>query len=220
MMSSHVSPDLEARAVCGRSHPCLAGLTGGLASGKSTVARMLAARGASVFDADAGVHDLYRPGKAGARVVAELFGDQVLDAEGGVDRRALGHLVLQDADARLRLETEIHPLVRAMVAAWRESLGPVQVAVVEAALLVETGAWRNYDVLIVVWCEPNQQLDRAQARGMPLERARRLLAAQLPFEEKKRHAHVVVDNRGSLEDLGAEIDCAWSEIRAHCADRR
>ena len=220
MMNSNVSPDFVARAVSGRRHTCLVGLTGGLASGKSTVAGMLAARGAPVFDADAGVHDLYRPRKAGARAVAELFGDQVLDVEGGVDRRALGRLVLQDADARLRLEAAIHPLVRAMVSAWRESLGPVPVAVVEAALLVETGTWRDYDVLIVVWCEPDQQLDRAQARGIPLDRARRLLATQLPFGEKRRIAHIVVDNRGTPDDLAAEVDRAWSEIQAHCADPR
>jgi len=203
-----------------RRDPCTVGLTGGLASGKSTVARILATRGVPVFDADAGVHDLYRPGKAGARAVAELFGDQVFDSEGGVDRRALGTLVLQDADARSRLEAEIHPLVREMVRAWRESLGAVAVVVVEAALLVETGTWRDHDVLVVVWCEPDQQLDRAQARGFGLDRARQLLAAQLPLEEKRRVAHVVVDNRGDLEDLVAEVDRAWSEIRGLCADRR
>ena len=201
----------------GRTLPCTVALTGGLASGKSTVARMLDARGVPVFDADEAVHELYRPGHEGARAVSELFGPTVLDADGGVDRPALAERVLDDPEARCRLEAIIHPMVRRQVAAWLRSLGSEPVAVVEAALLVETGSYRDYDVLVVVGCEPDQQFERALARGVPRDRARRFLAAQLPLDQKRQLADVVVDNRGNLEDLEDEVNRAYSEIQCRCS---
>ena len=203
-----------------RIMPCTVALTGGLASGKSTVARMLDARGVPVFDADVAVHELYRPGHEGVRAVSELFGLTVLDADGGVDRPALAERVLDDSEARSRLETTIHPMVRRQVTAWLGSLGSESIAVVEAALLVETGSYRDYDVLVVVWCEPEQQFERALARGVPRNRARRLLAAQLPLEQKRQLADVVVDNRGNLEDLENEVNRAYSEIQRRCSGIR
>ena len=204
----------------GRSLPCTVALTGGLASGKSTVARMLDARGVPVFDADLAVHELYRPGHEGAQVISELFGPAVLDADGGVDRRELAELVLDDSEARSRLEAAIHPLVRRRVAAWLGSLGGEPIAVVEAALLVETGSYRDYDVLVVVWCEPEQQFERALARGVSRDRARLLLAAQTPLDRKRELADVVVDNRGNLEDLEDEVNRAYSEIQRYCTGHR
>ena len=200
--------------------PCTVGLTGGLASGKSTVAQMLDARGIPVFDADVAVHELYRAGCAGARAVTELFGPEILDGKGGVDRQKLAERVLSDAEARSRLETAIHPLVRRQVAAWLGSLGSEPIAVVEAALLVETGSYRDYDVLVVVWCEPEQQFERALVRGVPRDRARRFLAAQTPLDRKRQLADVVVDNRGNLEDLEDEVNRAYSEIQDYCTGHR
>ena len=201
----------------GRFLPCTVALTGGLASGKSTVARMLDARGVPVFDADEAVHELYRPGHEGARAVSELFGPTVLDADGGVDRPALAERVLDDPEARSRLETTIHPMVRRQVTAWLGSLGSESIAVVEAALLVETGSYRDYDVLVVVWCKPEQQFERALARGVPRDRAQQLLEAQLPLDRKRQLADVEVDNRGNLEDLEGEVNRAYSEIQRHCS---
>ena len=198
---------------------CTVGLTGGLATGKSTVARILAARGVPVFDADETVHDLYEPGRAGAAAVAELFGASALDAEGGVVRATLSKIVLGNVSARLRLENAIHPLVRQSVFEWLESIGDRPVAVVEAALLAETGYYREYDVLMVVWCDQHQQLERALARGVPAERARGLINAQLPMAEKKELADVLLDNRGDLDDLSNEIDRAWSQVHRLCAER-
>jgi len=195
------------------------GLTGGLASGKSTTAKILAAQGVPVFDADDAVHELYRGGGEGAAAVVELFGQEVLDATGDVNREALAARVLGDGRARLRLEAAIHPLVRQLVAEWLESRHDQPVAVVEAALLVETGSYHDYDVLMVVWCRQDQQLDRAVVRGLPAERARGLIDAQLPLDEKKEVADVVVDNRGDLEDLGREIDRAWKKVCQRCADQ-
>ena len=200
-------------------NPCTVGLTGGLATGKSTVARVLAARGIPVFDADAAVHDLYEPGRAGAAAVAKLFGEAALDGEGGVSRATLSEMVLGNTSARLRLESAIHPLVREAVLEWLESLSDRPVAVVEASLLAETGSYHDYDVLMVVWCEQHQQLQRALARGVPAERARGLISAQLPMAKKKELADILVDNRGDLEDLGSEVDRAWSQVHRLCAAR-
>jgi len=200
--------------------PCIVGLTGGLASGKSTVAGILERFGAEVFDCDSFVHELYRPGGAGALDVGYLFGDRVLNPDGGVHRARLAELVLGDPAARTRLEGAIHPLVRDGVEGWLATLGPRAVAVVEAALLVETGSWRTYDLLAVVWCDPEQQLRRAVERGVPLDRARGLLAAQRPMTEKRDLADVAIDNNGSLSKLDAEVQRAWSEIVTLCKQRR
>ena len=199
--------------------PCTVGLSGGLATGKSTVARILTARGVPVFDADAAVHDLYEPGRAGAAAVVNLFGEAALDAEGGVSRTTLSEMVLGNTSARLRLESAIHPLVREAVQEWLELHSDRPVAVVEAALLAETGYYREYDVFMVVWCEQHQQLQRALNRGVPADRARRLINAQLPMAEKKELADVLVDNRGDLEDLSEEVDRAWSTVLRLCTDR-
>ena len=197
----------------------MVGLTGGLASGKSTIAKILAARGVPVFDADAAVHELYRAGGEGAAAVADLFGEDILDATGRVDREALAARVLDDDRARRRLEAAIHPLVRRSIGEWLDSLGGEPVAVAEAALLVETGSYRDYDVLVVAWCRPDQQLERAVARGLSADIARDLMNAQLPLDEKKRAADVVVDNRGRLEDLEQELERAWTKVFDLCADR-
>ena len=199
--------------------PCTVGLTGGLASGKSTVAEIFERLGAEVFDCDALVHELYLPGGAGALDVALLFGDAALDSDGGVDRGALAELVLADPAARERLEGAIHPLVRHDVERWLATLGPHAVAVVEAALLVETGSWRNYDLLAVVWCDPDQQIERAVTRGVPGDRARGLLEAQAPLAEKRELAQVVIDNSGTRDQLDAEVQRAWSEIVLRCKQR-
>ena len=198
--------------------PCTVGLTGGLATGKSTVAKILGARGVPVFDADAAVHQLYEPGQAGAAAVSGLFGPSVLDAEGGVVRARLSERVLGNPAARRRLENAIHPLVRESVATWLESLEKQPITVVEATLLAETGSYRDYDVLMVVWCELHQQVERALARGMPEERVSGLIEAQLPMTEKRELADVLVDNRGELEALEREVDRAWSIVLRLCTE--
>ena len=192
------------------------GLTGGLASGKSTVARQLVGFGVHVCDADAIVHELYRPGQPGADRVAQLFGAQMLDDRGGVDRDRLAAMVLEAPDALLRLQAAIHPLVDQRLTAWIEALaglGGGVVAAVEAALLVESGSHQQYDLLMVVWCERNQQLQRAIARGVPRDRAERLLAAQLDLDAKRDLADVVVDNSGSRANLVDRVAAAWVTIQ-------
>jgi len=209
--------------VASPGRPCIVGLTGGLASGKSSVARRLAKLGAAVLDADAVVHELYEPGETGAAAVRELFGGEVLDARGGVDRPALAARIQEEPGALARLNAAIHPLVRRRVHRWIDELSRRSdrppVAVVEATLMVESGSYRDYDLLVVVWCRPEQQLERALERGVPGERARALLAGQMPLEEKRRLADVVIDNSGSLQELPVQVDRAWKRILELCARR-
>jgi dephospho-CoA kinase len=175
--------------------------------------------GASVFDCDDYVHELYRPAGAATSEVVRLFGDRLLDSRGAVDRKALADLVLGDPAARSKLEGVVHPLVRNGVEQWLAELGSDTIAVIEAALLVETGWWCRYRLLVVVWCSADQQLQRARARGIPDERARGLLAAQLPLEEKLELADVVIDNSGAREELDPEVGRAWSRIVSLCEER-
>jgi len=200
--------------------PCVVGLTGGLAAGKSTVARRLAWYGVPVLDADGVVHRLYGAGEAGAAIVEDLFGPSLLAPDGAVDRAALAARVLNDVDDRRRLELAIHPVVREAVHSWLSSVGESPVTVVEAALLVETGSWREYDVLLVVWCHREQQLERAVARGMSPDRAVQLLAAQATFEKRRAVMDVDVDNSGSPDLLEHNIDVAWRKVRDLCRARR
>lgn len=197
------------------SRPCSVGLTGGLASGKSTVAEWLRRRGVPVLDADRVVHGLYDPGGEGVDLVADLFGDGVLKPDGSVDRAALAARVLDDPEALERLNRAIHPVVRDEIGRWLESVDQ-PIAVVEAALLVETGSWKTYDLLMVVSCSQHQQLERAFKRGVSPLRARALLGAQAPIDKKVALADVVVDNSGSLDQLEGELERAWEAVMDRC----
>ena len=181
---------------------------------------MLSSRGVPVLDADAVVHDLYQPGARGAEAVATIFGSGVLDATGAVNRKLLGGRVLRDQELRLALEAAIHPLVRGAIASWIKELGDVPLAVVEAALLVETGSYRAYDVLVVVYCSRDQQIERALARGVPEDRALALMDAQRPLSEKRELAHVVIDNTGTPDELEAKIGRSWTEVVQLCKERK
>ena len=194
---------------------CSVGLTGGLASGKSTVADLLRQRGVPVLDADAVVHGLYEPFGEGVGLVADLFGDGVLKPDQSVDRAALATRVLGDAEALESLNRAIHPVVRDEIDRWLRNVEK-PIAVVEAALLVETGSWKTYDLLMVVSCTPQQQLERAFKRGVSPLRARALLGAQAPIEEKTALTDIVVDNSGDLDQLEAELDRAWAEVVKRC----
>jgi dephospho-CoA kinase len=182
---------------------------------------MLERMGVPVFDCDLHVHELYWPGAAGTEAVERLFGGSVLLPDGAVDREALARRVLRDPEALRSLESVVHPLVRRDVEGWltqlAESREPAPIGVVEAALLVETGSYRDYDVVIVVWCTEEQQLERAIARGLDEDRARDVVAAQLAMESKRAVADVVIDNSGSVEDLEREVARAWRDVTALCS---
>jgi len=180
------------------------GLTGGIAGGKSTVARLLAERGATVVDADRLVAELYEPGEPGARAVAELFGNEVFDERGAVDRPALAQIVFSDASARRRLEAAIHPLVRQRFAALARETGGV--AVLEATLLVEAGYSPDFDLVVSVEADEEVRVRRAIGRGMDEAEARARLAAQGSGDARRAAADRIIENDGDLADLERSVD--------------
>jgi dephospho-CoA kinase len=186
------------------------GLTGGIACGRSTLGRLFARLGACVVDMDHLAHALLAPGGAGVRPVADAFGPAVTGPAGGIDRAALGARVFADAAARARLEAILHPMILAeserLVKTFSET-HPRGIAMVDAALLVETGGWRRYQRLVVVVCDPALQLQRLMARDSLSEsQARARIAAQAPLADKTKLADYVIDTSGTL---------AQSEARAH-----
>ena len=193
------------------------GLTGGLAAGKSTVARLLAEQGLTVFDADRLVAELYGPGQPGAERVRGLFGDSMLGRDGAVDRGALAATVFRDPDALARLEAAIHPLVRDR---FEEIAGDVGgIVVVEATRLVEAGWGDELDLVVTVEAPAELRLERAVARGMDREEARRRLAAQGEGEARRRRADVVMVNDGDLAALRAAVAMLVRDLRRRLVDK-
>ena len=199
------------------------GLTGGLASGKSSVAARLAGHGIPVLDADAVVHSLYLPGAPGTRAVAEEFGPGVLDPSGGVDRARLAGRVFGDPPALARLNARIHPLVIERQRTWfeeREAAGDL-LGVVEATLLVESGGRERYDVVVVVSAPPEVRLERAVRRSGENDREglKKRIAAQLPDEEREKAADVVLTANGTKEELLSKVDTLAGRLKAMAAAR-
>lgn len=195
------------------------GLTGGIASGKSTTSRMFAALGARLIDADAVYHAIIQPkeGKPSpiAQAVANALGQDLLLADGTLDRGRLGKKVFADAAARRVLEGITHPAVaqgfQSTLAAWRSQ--NVAHAMYDVPLLYERGLEAGMDGVVVVWVPEAVQLARLQQRdGMDEAAARARLAAQMPLSEKKKRARWVIDNSGSREDTAARVAQVWREI--------
>jgi len=187
------------------------GLTGGFASGKSTVARRFAARGLPVLDADQLAREVVTPGSEGLRAVTEAFGKDVLDAGGNLDRKALGERIFGDEDARRRLEGILHPRIHALMEAKKNELERVgeAVACYEAPLLVEVGLADELRPLVVVVAPPEEQIRRAKARdGLGEAAIEARLSAQLPISTKLAVADIVVENSGSIAELDARADAA------------
>ncbi len=193
------------------------GLTGGIACGKSTVANALRARGVPVLDADQVSREISAPGSPALAEIVARFGADLLRPDGTLDRKALGARIVGDPAARRDLEAITHPRIREAIAAGLATMAAQghPVAVVEAALMVETGTWRLYDALLVVRASPEVQVRRLMAReGMEEPAARAWLAAQMPVDEKARLATAVIDNDGGPDALGEAVDRAWAQILA------
>jgi dephospho-CoA kinase len=192
--------------------PYIIGLTGNIACGKSTVRGMLAEHGAATLDADALVHELYLPGDPVFRAVVDAFGDDIVAADGTLDRRALGRKVFGDPDALARLEGLTHPAVIERTWQW-VARQTTPVVVVDAVKLIEAGIVDGCDALWVVTCPLDEERRRLMTRpGMTDAEADRRLAAQAPEAEKVARADVVIDNGGTREATRAQIDRAWASL--------
>jgi dephospho-CoA kinase len=193
----------------------LVGLTGGIGSGKTTVARRLAERGAVVIDADALARDAVEQGTSGFDAVVRRFGPGVVGSDGSLDRPALASIVFVDDTARHELEAIVHPEVRRGIAEIvATNAGTDRVVVLDSPLLIETGAHRDCEVVVVVAAQLETQIARLVDRGMDEADARARLATQMPLADKAEVADVVLDNEGTLAELRDQVDRLWEELRA------
>jgi dephospho-CoA kinase len=191
----------------------LIGLTGGAGSGKSTVSDMLSELGAVVIDADEAAHAVYEPGSPGFDAVVSEFGEQYA-RDGRIDRARLGELIFRDESARRRLNAIVHPLVREWMAARTAdaALRDADVVVQSVPLLFENGLERLYSTLVLVYVPEDVQLRRlVEGRGLNEDRARGMIAAQMPIDEKRKLAHHVIDNTGTVEATRKQVERLWEQ---------
>lgn len=190
------------------------GLTGGIGSGKSTVARMLQERGAHVVDTDAIAHSLTAPGGAALPAIAARFGADAIGPDGAMDRARMREKVFADAAARQALEAILHPMIGQATAAAAQAAPPDAPIVFDVPLLAEAGErWRNrVDKILVVDCDTSTQVQRVKARnGWPEETILRIIAQQATREQRRAIADAVVDNDtgNTLDDLRRQVDRVW-----------
>jgi dephospho-CoA kinase len=196
----------------------LIGLTGGIASGKSTVAKLLEAKGARIIDADVIAREVVKPNKPAYQEIVERFGQDVLTSDGSIDRAALGEIVFADDQARRELEAMTWPRIYEEISRELEDARTRDgVVVLDAALLVESSEDRGrnvgLDALVVVAAKVEDQIERlAGDRKMPEDQARARMAAQAAQEKKLALADYILDNRGSLKMLERNVDVLWDDL--------
>jgi dephospho-CoA kinase len=192
------------------------GLTGGVASGKSTVARYFQDLGAYIIDADRVGHESIEPGRPAFEEILDHFGRDILDASGHIDRKKLGPMVFADPQELRALNAIVHPRIIARsneLALEYHARNPHAVVIVDAALIFESGIGGTLRKIIVAWCRPEQQEERLMAKaGVSLEEAERRIHAQMPVEEKRRRADYVIDCSGTLEQSRVQADAIFGEL--------
>jgi dephospho-CoA kinase len=199
------------------------GLTGGIAVGKTTVVRMLEELGAVCYDADQIARQVVEPGRPAYDAVVAEFGQSVVAPGGGIDRAALGRIVFADPARRARLEQILHPPIIAEQDRLIREAGtrdPKAVVVVDAALMIESGGYQRFDVLVVVHCDPGVQLERLMRRnGLDREEALRRIGAQMPQAEKLKLADFAIDTTDGMEGTRRQAESVWSELKRMSAAR-
>jgi len=194
------------------------GLTGSIAVGKSYVCGCFRELGCHVLDADKTAREVVEPGTDGLQRIAVEFGRDILNADGELDRKKLGALVFSDTEKRNLLNSIVHPLVIEAQARWikeREKDDPDGIAIVDAALMIESGGYKRFDKIIVVWCEPAIQLTRLMLRDNLSElEAKMRIDAQMPQEEKKRVADHLIDTSGGFEETRRQAVKVLSRLRS------
>ncbi|HJS51120.1 MAG TPA: dephospho-CoA kinase [Pyrinomonadaceae bacterium] len=193
------------------------GLTGSIAVGKSFVCECFRELGCHVLDADKTAREVVEPGTEGLRQVIAEFGNGVLDPNGTLDRKKLGAIVFQNDETRQRLNSIIHPLVIEKQNEWLANLERVAlggIAIVDAALMIESGAYKRFDKLIVVWCAPDIQLSRLMNRdGLSRLEAEDRIAAQMAQDEKKSYADFLIDTSRGFEDTREQVVETFTSLR-------
>lgn len=188
------------------------GLTGGVGSGKSTVAAMLAARGALVIDADALAREVVAPGSEGLAALVDAFGPGILADDGSLDRPALAEVAFTDERARERLNGITHPRIAARTAELMASAAPGRIVVHDVPLLVELALMPAYDLVVVVDADDATRLRRLEGRGMSRDEARRRMAAQATRDSRLAAADIVLSNEGDLAGLEQQVDLLWAHL--------
>jgi dephospho-CoA kinase len=192
------------------------GLTGSIAVGKSFVLGVLGEFGCHTLDADQTAREVVEPGTPGLKAVIGAFGGQILKPDGTLDRERLGAIVFADDEERLRLNSVLHPFIIAaqdeQMRRWEER-DPNGIAVVDAALMIESGSYRRFDKLIVVHCRPEVQMERLRSRnGLSREEAERRITAQMPQEEKKSYADYLIDTSDGFEATRRQTEGVYSAL--------
>jgi dephospho-CoA kinase len=196
----------------------IVGLTGGIATGKSTVSRILAEAGAQIIDADELARDAVRPGRPAWQAVVDHFGAGILRADGTIDRDRLGVMVFEDPECKAILEGIVHPAVAEAMAARLADIArsaPDSVVVLDVPLLYEAKMDAGLALVIVVYAPEDVQLQRLMQRnGLSPEEARARIGAQMPVAEKRRRADIVIDNSGAPEATRAQVLAVWRRLSA------
>lgn len=199
------------------------GLTGGIASGKSTARELFDTLGCHVIDADKLVAELYEPGRAGHAALVETYGPDILREDRTIDRVKLANIAFARPDDAKKLNALIHPIVldytAGLVAEYERTHGD-EIVVVEATLLLEAGARTRYDRVVVVDVDPAVQIERGIARGLTGDEVARRIANQMPRDERLRQADYVIDNGGDRVQLEREVRRVWEALRGDLAEKR
>jgi dephospho-CoA kinase len=195
-----------------------AGLTGGMACGKSFVARTLEGLGCHVVRADELGREVLLPGGEAFEATVDEFGPDILSENGQIDRKRLAAIVFGAPERLARLNAIVHPVVIRMeerLLSEAEAQDPHGIGIVEAAILIETGSYKRFDKLIVVYCQPEQQVERAVHRGgITPDEARARLSRQMPVEEKLRYADYVIDTSGAKENTVEQTKAVYESLRS------
>jgi dephospho-CoA kinase len=194
------------------------GLTGGIASGKSTVRQLFAAFGAHTLDADKLVAELYQPGHEGHTALREAYGETIFRDDGTVDRVRLANIAFSDPAEARRLNALIHPIVIDATEKWIDTFDE-GIIVVEATLMIESGGRHRYDCLVVVDVQPEVQVERGVARGLSREEVARRIANQIGRDERLRYADYVIDNNGDVAALERETRRVYESLREDLAKK-
>jgi len=199
------------------------GLTGGIATGKSTAGKMFVELGCHLIDSDRITHQLFEPGQSVHKTVVEQFGKRIVAPDGTIDRRILGEIVFkEDPEARLKLNRLVHPAVIQRQQEWLNEMqqkDPDGVAIVDAALMIEAGTYKNYDKVIVVTCSPEIQKRRLLERsGLKEDAIDVRIRSQMPMSEKVKYADFVIDNSGDLAEARRQVTEINARLRESAAN--